>query len=143
MTNISSEIYFFIHSIVCGLLTGTLYDIFKVKRMVFKTSKIIVIIDDVLFWLIMGIFSILVTHNVYMGELRLYLLLGLILGITFYILLLSKKMVNYGVKLITFIFKPFKFIFKNFKFIFKFLSKIKRKCDIVCKIIINKIIYHS
>lgn len=124
MINISSEVYLFLHALIYGLLTGTIYDLFKIKRMVFKSNKMIVLIDDVLFWTIMGIIFIFATHSVYNGELRFYLLVGLVLGIVLYTFILSETIVKFGIHLAKIIIIPFRFIFKNF-------SKLKRKCDIV------------
>ena len=124
MINISSEVYFFLYAIICGLFTGTIYDLFRIKRLVFKSSKTVILIDDIVFWIIMGTIFILVSHNIYNGELRLYLLLGLAIGIVLYILLFSKQIVKFGVKLTKITLIPFELILK-------ISSKVKRKCDII------------
>lgn len=124
MINISSEIYFFLYAIICGLFTGTIYDLFRIKRLVFKSSKTVILIDDIVFWIIMGTIFILVSHNIYKGELRLYLLLGLAIGLVLYILLFSKQIVKFGVKMSKFTLIPLELILK-------ISYNIKRKCDII------------
>lgn len=143
---------FFIFTLV-GIIISVLFDIFRVLRKTFKTPDTITYIEDILFWIIAGtiiLSSIFLFNN---GELRLYLFIGMGIGVLIYMLLLSKYFINISVFIIStikkvinrilhiilkpikiiysilkkIIFKPISFICINFKgFILKIIKKSKK-----------------
>ena len=48
--------YIFVIFILNGFLIGILFDIFRILRKSFKTKDIVTYIEDILFWIITGIF---------------------------------------------------------------------------------------
>lgn len=95
-----------------GIIIGILFDIFRILRKSFKTSDIITILEDILFWIFTGIvilYSIFIFNN---GEIRLFMFIGIFLGTILYMLLLSKYIIKISVKIILILKKVFKFIFK-------------------------------
>lgn len=141
--SIISQTILFIIFILNGVFVGILFDFFRILRRSFKTSDIITYIQDILFWILAGasiLYSIFKFNN---GEIRLYIFIGILLGITFYIVLFSKFFININVTIIKYISKiittiikilfiPFIKIGKILKIIFnifnKFLKKIYKKC---------------
>lgn len=143
---------FFIFTLV-GIVISILFDIFRVLRKTFKTPDIITYIEDILFWIITGVIvlgSIFLFNN---GELRLYLFIGMSIGVLLYMLFVSKYFINISVLIIStikkvinkilhiilkpikiicsilkkIIFKPISFICINFKgFILKIIKKVKK-----------------
>ena len=118
----------FIIFMLTGILISIIFDLFRVSRKIFKTPDAITYIEDTLFWVIAGIlilYSIFVFNN---GELRLYIFIGILVGILLYMIFISKYFIKVNVTVLNFIKRIFnKFInllLKPFKFIFSTLKKI-------------------
>ena len=141
-----TQAYAFVIFIINGILIGILFDIFRIFRKSFKTADVVTYIEDCIFWIISGLvllYSIFKFNN---GEIRLYILIGIILGVSIYMLIFSKMFINTSVfiiKVIKIIFNiiiiiPIKFFIKIInKIIFKPLTKIyiilQKKCQFLMK----------
>lgn len=130
---IMNQIYLFFIFIANGIFIGILFDFFRILRKSFKTSDIITYFEDLLFWILTGtsiLYFIFVFNN---GEIRLFMFLGIAIGVTLYMLIFSSFFIKINVTIITFlknviskilgiILIPFKFIkklfFKPISFIF-------------------------
>ena len=149
-TLVLNQTQVFLIFIFCGTFIGLLFDTFRILRKSFKTPDIITYIEDILFWLLTCIFLAYAIFHYNNGEIRAYLFIGLFIGITLYILLLSKFIITISVniigtikKIITYMFhfiaypitfiisiikrlflKPISFIFINFR---KSMSKQVKK----------------
>ena len=86
-------------------------------------------IHDTLFWLLTGLLTLYFIFIYNNGEIRFYIFLGIMLGITLYMLILSKLIIKISVKIVNFlkdilvnissiIIYPFKIIAKIIKKIF-------------------------
>lgn len=113
-TLVISQTQVFLIFIFCGCIIGLLFDMFRILRKTFKTPDIITYIEDIVFWLLTCIilaYTILKYNN---GELRLFVFIGLFIGITLYILLISNFIIKTCVKFINIIksivYKIFKFL---------------------------------
>lgn len=125
-----------------GITIGILFDIFRILRKSFKTADWLTYIQDILFWLIAGfiiLFSIFAFNN---GEIRVYVFIGIVLGIVLYMLTLSKYIIKFSVIAVKFISKlisyPIKFIHKIIiipikNIIIKFLNFFKKSNKIIQK----------
>lgn len=121
---ISYQLYCFFIFIIIGIISGLIFDIFRILRQTFKTKDFIIYIQDILFWILVGFLMLYGLCAYTNGELRLYLFLGVILGFLIYILTVSKYILKINIKIITFI--------KNiFKTIFNFLSDFVKKLNIL------------
>ena len=145
--------YLFFIFVLNGCLIGIIFDFFRILRKSFKTSDIITYIEDILFWILTGIsilYFIFVFNN---GEIRLFMFLGIAVGITLYMLIFSSFFIKINVTIILFLkkiiikilkiilipfqfikktfFKPISFIFinirKNFTNLFNNFIKITKK----------------
>lgn len=115
----------FIFSLI-GILIGILFDTFRILRKSFKTPDIVTIIEDIIFWLLVGgilLFSIFKFNN---GELRSYIFIGLILGIIVYILTISRYIIKISVKILMTIKNILSFPFKK---IYQFYQNFTKKCN--------------
>lgn len=83
---------FIIFSLV-GIIIGLLFDIFRVLRKVFKTKDILTYIEDILFWILTGIIIIYSMYRFCDGELRFFMIVGIIFGSIIYILSISKYII--------------------------------------------------
>lgn len=125
---ITTETTLFLIFLLDGVIVGVLFDIFRILRKSFKTPDFVTYIEDILFGIISGstlIFSIIMFNN---GELRLFVFLGIILGLVIYILTISKYVIKICVKVLQIITKIYGIIFKVVFFpIFLILKKIEQE----------------
>ncbi len=154
----NNEAYLFFMFIINGILIGFLFDIFRILRKSFQTSDIITYVEDVLFWILTGILTLYFIFYFNNGEIRLYIFLGILLGILLYMITISSYIIKFFVyvintikkvimkieKIITYplrllfritkkiLFRPFSFIFINIRKSFIELkgniSKLIKKC---------------
>ena len=109
---ITTETTLFLIFLLDGAIVGLLFDIFRILRKSFKTPDFITYIEDILFGIISGsilIFSIIMFNN---GELRLFIFLGIILGLVLYMLTISKYVIKICVKVLQILTKTCGTIFK-------------------------------
>lgn len=138
-----NQAYLFLVFSLTGILIGILFDFFRILRKSIKTPNIITYIQDVLFWILTGI---LILYNIWYfnnGEIRIYMFLGIIIGILIYMTILSNIVIKICTKILSLILKwlniPFKTIIIAIKRIFtkiisfstKFIKKSKNKRGIL------------
>lgn len=123
-TNNLEQLINFIYFIITGTLLSIAFDIFRVLRRSFKTSDIVTNIEDVIFGIITGIIilsSIFLFNN---GELRLYIFIGISIGIILYMLFVSKYFIRLNVTIINFIKKIIILITKPVIILLKFIRRL-------------------
>lgn len=123
-----NQAYLFIVFSLTGVIIGLLFDFFRILRRSFKTSNIITYFEDVLFWILTGVlilYSIWYFNN---GEIRIYMFLGIIMGVLIYMLTLSNIIISLLSKILILIVKvlelPFKTLFSIFHKFFTVIMKI-------------------
>lgn len=125
---ILTQLYSFLAYLVSGMIIGIFFDIFRILRKSFNTPDIITYLEDILFWLFTGIFLLLVLFKFSNGQLRIYNVLGLLIGVIFYMLTISKFFIKVNVTIITFIkniiYKIIKIVLYPIKYIFKIIKKL-------------------
>ncbi len=89
-----SQAYLFLIFALNGVCIGLIFDFFRILRKSFKTMNLITYIQDVLFWIFTGISIIFFMYNFSDGSMRLYMILGLILGFLLYLLTISKYIIK-------------------------------------------------
>ena len=122
MENITLEqTYLFLVYIISGMLIGILFDIFRVLRKSFNTKDFFTYIEDIIFWIITGLFLIFVIFRFNNGEIRGYSICGILLGIAIYIFSISKIFIKINVKIITFLKKIITYIYR---FVIRVIKKL-------------------
>ena len=120
----TNQLYVFTIFVLTGIVTGVLFDIFRIFRKSFKTPDWLTYVEDIVFWILTGylvLYSIFKYNN---GELRFYLFLGITLGIVFYLHIFSKLFIYINVKIINILKKCISIIFYPFKCVLLFLRKL-------------------
>ena len=123
-TNNLEQLINFIYFVITGMLLSIVFDIFRILRRSFKTSDFVTNIEDVIFGIITGIIilsSIFLFNN---GELRLYIFIGIGVGIIFYMLFISKYFIKINVAIINFVEKIIILITKPFIILLKIIKKL-------------------
>lgn len=122
---INNQAFLFLVFLLNGVIIGLIFDFFRIVRKSFKTTNIITYIQDILFWILTGISIIFCMYKYSDGEIRFFMLLGIILGFLLYLLMFSpfiiqicvfiikyiKKIIKYTIKLII---SPLNMIYKLF-----------------------------
>ena len=115
---VENQTYLFIVFSLTGIGLGVLFDFFRALRKTFKTPDLVTYLEDIIYWILAGI---IVLYNIWFfndGEIRIYMILGILIGAVIYTLTLSKIKI-----ILTFISKIFKI---PIKFINNILNKLKK-----------------
>lgn len=122
--NNSEQLISFVYFIIIGIVLSIIFDIFRILRRTIKTSDIVTNIQDILFCIITGIIILFSIFYFNKGQLRLYIFIGIILGITFYMLFISKYFIKINVIIINFIKKILYFLIKPLFILINFTKKL-------------------
>ncbi|MBR0490550.1 MAG: spore cortex biosynthesis protein YabQ [Clostridia bacterium] len=128
---VTNQAYLFLIFIVNGLITGFLFDFFRILRKSFKTKDFVTYIEDIVFWILTGfivLYSIFVFNN---GEIRFFIFLGIALGVLLYMTIFSNSIIKVSVFVIQFIkniiIKIIHIVSMPFSFIIKIIKKVFHK----------------
>ena len=121
------QAYLFLVFSLTGVAIGILFDFFRILRRSIKTLDIITYIEDILFWILTGL---LVLYNIWYfnnGEIRIYMFLGIIMGILVYMSTLSSIIIKIFTKILQTIIKVLELPFKTINLIFRKIIKATTK----------------
>jgi spore cortex biosynthesis protein YabQ len=82
-----------IHMIVGGLITGLLFDLYRLVRGVIRPHRFITDLGDLLFWAVATIVMFIMLVNDNWGQVRVYVFLGWAIGLLFYRAILSSSFI--------------------------------------------------
>ena len=89
MLSTSNQAYVFLFTVYAGFIIGFLYDCCRMVRKMIHAGVFVTGVLDLLFWSMIGMLSFLVIFYVNNGDVRLYTILGFVIGWILYILTLS------------------------------------------------------
>jgi spore cortex biosynthesis protein YabQ len=116
-----------IYSLIAGVITGILFDAYRLIRGL-KIPRFLIVIEDILFWVFCALFVfsfLLYTNYAFLG---LYVYLFIFISLTLYFKLVSYYIICIEKFVAKGIIKFFRITFKNFIYPFKiFLSKMGNK----------------
>lgn len=122
ITSLYDQIKILIIFAITGIIIGLLFDFFRIQRKVIKTFDFITYLQDALFWILSGIVLIISIMNFTNGEIRSYMILGIIIGVflyfnTFskYIMKISMGIANFFIKILHILISPIKKLSKKLK----------------------------
>ena len=123
---VTNQAYLFLIFILNGILIGLLFDFFRILRKSFKTKDMITYIQDIIFWILTGFIILYSTFTFNNGEIRIFMFIAILLGIIFYMTLISSYVIKINVTIINFIkniiVKITDIILMPFKLIYSFLQ---------------------
>jgi spore cortex biosynthesis protein YabQ len=114
---VSVQLENFVVTVMSGILIGLMFDGYRVLRGIVKPKIIFTDIGDLLFWLVATflVFGALLFAN--WGEVRLYVFIGIMVGIFLYAKLLSKPITYILLKVWRLIVTVMGFVIKIFKMV--------------------------
>lgn len=113
----------FFSCVLSGFVIGFLFDIFRLSRKYLYPKDVVICLQDILFWILVGMIVLLTVFYTNNGQIRGFVFLGIILGIVLYFLLLSQIVILGISYLINFIFKLIEVIIKPVMMLFRFILK--------------------
>lgn len=113
--NLYTQVIVLIHFFVSGIKISFLFDIFRSIRRAVKTSDIITSIQDIIYWCMAGAIIIYTIIRYTNGEIRAYMVLGIVLGTIIYFRFVSKLTIKIITKFWVIAIFPFKKINKLVK----------------------------
>ena len=124
---VNNQAFLFIIFTINGMLIGILFDFFRILRKSFKTTDIITYIEDIFFWIITGLIIIYSMYTFTDGELRFFMILGMIIGVLIYMLTISKYFIKFSLSVLNILKKVFGTIIKIISSPFKIIHKVTEK----------------
>lgn len=109
--SVSNQAYVFLSCVLGGMIIAFLYDIFRVRRKAIRSGNLIVYFEDFIYWIIVALVLFAVVYRSNEGEIRGYLILGVVIGIVLYVLLLSRIVINVFLFLIRVVYKAAVIVF--------------------------------
>lgn len=120
-----------------GILLGILFDFFRVFRRTFNTIDFITYLEDILYWILAGI---IVLYNIWFfnnGEIRFFMIIGIIMGAIIYSLLFSPILIKIETMILTKLKNIIMFFYKIIiipkEKIIKFFAFYTSKINIIAK----------
>lgn len=110
---ITREVIVFLWFVLDGMIGGMFFDLLRAIRYNRKCGDLIVYLEDILFWILLFASSIWLTYFLDSGQIRMYMIIGIFLGMFLYFLTLTK-----------FVYKLFNIGCRYFIRIFSFINKI-------------------
>lgn len=133
----SQQLTIFLCSLGAGFLLGILYDIMRTMRLSFTTSKVAVIIFDIVYFLLCGVLSFLFILALNKGEVRFYIIAGEMIGWVFYYVSFGIAVIRITDVFVSLLHRVKAFIFRvisaPFRLIYRGLNCISRKIGVLFK----------
>lgn len=135
--SLAVELYTFFCAVILGLTEGFIFDLFRIFRKFTGKSFFAVCVADIIYWILAAVFFIVTVDKINSGEIRLYILSGVAVGLLLYFLLLSRTIITVFFRIIKLFLQIFKLILKILLTPAVFLYKILlepffRKIKIIC-----------
>lgn len=91
---VSEQLKLFLLSCLFGVPIGIVFDVFRTLRIIFPHGKIIVMLEDILFFAMYGVFLMSFTIATARSEFRVYFCIGNFIGFVLYYFTVGNIMVN-------------------------------------------------
>jgi len=119
----ANQAYVFLATVYAGLMIGLMYDLYRMIRRIIKPGNWLTAILDLLFWLVVAVFSFFVLFIANDGEVRFYHFIGFASGWALYILALSQWVMALLTLVYRFLCKFFAVLFHLLTWPFKMIWK--------------------
>lgn len=90
---VSEQTTLFLYSILLGAALGVIFDVFRILRAFFRHGSVLIMLEDAFFVFLWGASLVVFSLALARGEVRLFYLIGSLLGFTLYILTLGRAIV--------------------------------------------------
>ena len=129
--SVAEQTAVFLWSLLFGFFLGIFYDIFRIIRIAFSLGRVIILVQDILFWSVCGILTFMFFFFAQSGEVRIYIIIGELLGAVAYYFTLgviviksSRVIINFAKRVI---YRTLFIITTPVRFFIRLLSPIARR----------------
>jgi len=98
--SVSSQFNLLIFSLLAGVITGILFDLYRVMRGINDPNKIITFIEDTLFWIFTSLIIFIFLLYTSFAYMRGYVYISMAVGIIIYMSFISKYFIKLQYKII-------------------------------------------
>ena len=114
---IAEQTAVFLHALFLGVILGCFYDVFRITRIAFLVPAVLVLVEDLLFFLLSSIvlFGFMLERSY--GQIRWFILLGVILGWVLYYFTLGSLVMKCSAKIIDLVRRFLAFLWRPFAFL--------------------------
>ncbi|MCI6277062.1 MAG: spore cortex biosynthesis protein YabQ [Clostridium sp.] len=109
-----------VFSILAGILTGIMFDLYRLYRG-FTTSKVVMIIEDILFWILTTIVVFIFLLNTNYAFVSAYVYISIGMGILLYLRIFSRFLRSFYYKFFKTVYKYIRIVGKHISYPFKLL----------------------
>ncbi len=113
------QIFGFLYSIALGMLFSIFYDFLRAVRIVKSPKALTVFLQDIFYFIIISFLAFIFFLAITNGEIRAYILLGIILGFTLFSFVISPYFLKALTAVFKIFFKAFKYINRSFYWLFE------------------------
>lgn len=111
----SEQLSIFIAALGVGFLLGVLYDVLRTIRLSLTSAKVAVVLFDLLYFFLFGLFTFLFILALNKGEIRSYIIAGELIGAVFYY-------ISFGIAAIKFTNRFVKILKRFYEIVFRVIS---------------------
>lgn len=130
---ITEQTAVFFHSLLLGAVLGCFYDLFRITRIAFIIPAPVVLVEDLLFFLFSSIILFgFMLENSY-GQIRYFILLGVVLGWTLYYFTLGSLVMKCSARIIHTVKAVLAFLWRPFAWMGRELGKAGRSFEKTAK----------
>ena len=108
---VAHQTQIFLGACLLGGFLGVIYDFFRISRLAFHLPRVVILLEDVLFFVICGVVTFLYLAETNDGQVRYFIMLGLLLGATLYYFTLGEVVMRVSSVIIGFVSKTLSLIF--------------------------------
>ena len=112
---VTRELMIFIYFILEGIVGGILMDLLRACRRNRKVHDLVVYLEDFVYWLVIGGLVIWLSYTLDAGTIRMYMILGVFLGMLIYFLTLTKIVYKVFDFICRYLLRLIRWIFNKFK----------------------------
>jgi spore cortex biosynthesis protein YabQ len=122
--SVVDQLIVFLSVVLLGVLVGVIFDLYRTLRKIWQPGHWGTSLGDALFWIFVTIFVYVFLIMTTWGEVRLYVFMGMGIGLVTYLKLFSYIVRRYLLKFYSILSKSFIFILKLLRVPFKALRNI-------------------
>lgn len=125
--SIGAQIRLIIFSIMAGIITGVLFDFYRLIRGFTGLNKIVIFIEDTLFWIFAAIIVFIFLMYTNYAYLRMYVYILLAVGIYLYLKIFSSIFIDFHKKSFKILGRIFRVILNMFVYVFQYVTYMIKK----------------
>lgn len=115
----ANQVIGFLYSIILGIIFTILYDFIRSVRIIKPHTSVLVFLEDVIFFTIIAVVTFIFCLGLTAGEIRGYILIGILAGFLLFFFTLSRYCINFFVAIFKVVCSIARVISKGFYFLFE------------------------